>query len=220
MPIYICIIYWPYSDARYFFGCIHVVSVLLSFVSIWSSSVVFNDVEASEMDPDRCCSRKITGKLIFGIPYFFFTLVFRALGLALLICFLRTWSGIIIFGLFFINVLTALFIGDDFYRSCAYGIWSLFVPVGYTRLEWFSHFIYNKMKTKLSISILKIELQNWLQRYQISFKTVQYYQMIFVFIPEIQVHIWATQKCQCPLKRFYHQLTKKLNVQVNEPNTF
>lgn len=67
------------------------------------------------------------------MPFLLLTLVFRAVSIALLICFLQIWSGIIIFTLFFINVLTALSIGDDFYRSCVYGLWSLFVPVGYAR---------------------------------------------------------------------------------------
>ena len=76
----------------------------------------------------------MAGKLIFGAPFFFSTIIFRSLGIALIICFFQSWSGVIIFGLFFINVLTALFIGDDFHRSCVYALWSMFVPVGYSRL--------------------------------------------------------------------------------------
>ena len=33
---------------------------------------------------------------------------YRGVGLALLICFLEFWSGVIIFALFFLNVLSAL----------------------------------------------------------------------------------------------------------------
>merc|ERR1712018_136954 len=58
---------------------------------------------------------------------------YRAVAIALLICFLEIWSGLIIFGIFFINVLTALSIGDDFYRACVYALWSLFLPVGYAK---------------------------------------------------------------------------------------
>ena len=43
LMIRISSIFFP--DARYFFGCVHVFSVFLSFISIWSSSVAFNDLE-------------------------------------------------------------------------------------------------------------------------------------------------------------------------------
>ena len=98
------------------------------------------DIETStyqEGDHNPCCSKKLAGKLIFGAPFFLFTLIFRAVSIALIICFLQMWSGVIIFGLFFINVLTALFIGDDFHRSCIYALWSMFVPVGYSRYRYF-----------------------------------------------------------------------------------
>ena len=36
------------TDARYYFGCLHIASVILSFVSIWTSSVIFNDVENAQ----------------------------------------------------------------------------------------------------------------------------------------------------------------------------
>lgn len=142
------------KDARYILGCVHVVSVFVSFTSILTTSIVFNDVEDGQTAyydgtvRSQCCTKKTTGKLIFGGPFFFFTLVFRSLGLALLICFLQLWSGIVLFGLFFINVLTALFVGDDFLRSCAYGIWSFFVPVGYSR-DPTSHLGYTKVPMML-----------------------------------------------------------------------
>merc|ERR1712110_882815 len=61
-------------------------------------------------------------------------LIYRIVGIALLITFLQVWSGVIIFILFFINVLTALFVGDNFVRATAYGMWSLLVPVGYKKV--------------------------------------------------------------------------------------
>ena len=123
-------------DARYYFGCGHIASVIISFLSIWTASIVFNDVESTDAKMGvfvRCYSKKIIGKFLFGIPFLLLNLVYRSLSIALLICFLEIWSGIIIFVLFFVNVLTALSIGDDFYRSCVYALWSLFVPVGYAR---------------------------------------------------------------------------------------
>lgn len=123
-----------FLDARYYFGCVHVASVILSFLSIWTSSIIFNDLEdISYKEGENCCSSKKASKILFGAPYLLSTLIFRAVGMALLICFLQIWSGLVIFGIFFINVLTALAIGDDFHRAFAYAIWSMFVPVGYSR---------------------------------------------------------------------------------------
>ena len=111
------------------------ISKMSSLWSVLVASLVLDGKFAQEIDVKKfiCfCSRQ-TGKLIFGAPFFLFTLVFRALGLALLICFLQVWSGVIIFSLFFINVLTAMIVGDDFLRSCTFALWSLLVPVGYSR---------------------------------------------------------------------------------------
>jgi len=134
------------EDARYYFGCVHIASVILSFVSIWSSSVIFNDVENAQtyQEGEKCCSSKLAGKIIFGAPYLLATLIYRAVGMALLICFLELWSGLIIFGIFFINVLSALSIGDDFNRAFTYALWSMFVPVGYSR-DPSSHLGYTKV---------------------------------------------------------------------------
>lgn len=116
------------ADARYYFGCLHIASVIVSFISIWSSSVIFNDVENSERqttydittmsfeEGKSCCSKKNVGKIIFGAPFFLFTLIFRAIGLALLICFLQLWSGVIIFGLFFSLM---------FWQHCSLGMISI-----------------------------------------------------------------------------------------------
>ena len=123
------------TDARYYFGCIHIASVILSFVSIWTSSVIFNDVEDAQsfQEGEKCCSSKLVGKILFGAPYLLATLIYRAVGMALLMCFLELWSGLIIFGIFFINILSAMSIGDDFNRGFSYALWSMFVPVGYSR---------------------------------------------------------------------------------------
>ena len=67
----------------------------------------------------KCGSRGFA-KLCFGIPFLLFTLIYRIVGIALLITFLQVWSGVIIFILFFINVLTALFVGDNFVRWVRY----------------------------------------------------------------------------------------------------
>ena len=67
------------------------------------------------INSDSCSSRGFA-KLCFGTPFLLFTLIFRIVGVALLITFLQIWSGVIIFILFFLNVLTALYIGDNFVR--------------------------------------------------------------------------------------------------------
>ncbi len=124
------------ADARYYFGVAHIASVISSFLSIWTSSLIFNDLESDihcQNEGGKCCAPKLIGKIVFGAPYLLATLIYRAVGMALLICFVELWSGMIIFGIFFINVLTALSIGDDFHRALAYALWSLFVPVGYSR---------------------------------------------------------------------------------------
>eukprot|EP00092_Neocalanus_flemingeri_P030720 GFUD01033357.1.p1 GENE.GFUD01033357.1~~GFUD01033357.1.p1 ORF type:complete len:394 (-),score=94.77 GFUD01033357.1:124-1305(-) len=113
------------SNERYWFGIAQFLSILISFISVFSSVIYFNRLEANSV--------RSVGKLCLGIPFFFLTIVYRSVGLALLLCFLRWWSSIIIFLLFFTTVLTALCIGDRFGRSCLYGIWSLLAPVGYSR---------------------------------------------------------------------------------------
>jgi len=42
--------------------------------------------------------------------------VFRSLAMSLIICYIHVWSGIVIFAIFFGNVLTALYSGDNFAR--------------------------------------------------------------------------------------------------------
>ena len=54
--------------------------------------------------------------MTFGVPFFLSTLVFRTITLMVLITFLQMWTGVILFMLFFFNVLTSLSVGDDFSR--------------------------------------------------------------------------------------------------------
>merc|ERR1711874_413006 len=73
------------------------------------------------------------GKFFLGLPFFLITIVFRSISFSLVLCFLGWWSSIIIFLIFFITVLTAICIGDNFFRASVYGVWSFLVPVGYTK---------------------------------------------------------------------------------------
>lgn len=118
-------IYQP--DDQQWFGYVHISSVVMSFISIFVTAIMFNDIQ-----PGRGPKGTIA-KVCAGIPYYFSTILFRGVGVALLICFVRYWGGVVTFGLFFMNFLSALAIGDDFNRCCSYAIWSLLVPVGFNR---------------------------------------------------------------------------------------
>ena len=109
------------------FGCVQLASIFLSLASLFFSVLHFNSLEA------RRLSVRGAGKLLLGLGYFAATIVFRALGLALALCFLGWWAATLIFLLFFTTVLTALCIGDNILRACVYGFWSFLVPVGYAR---------------------------------------------------------------------------------------
>ena len=118
--------FWPISiyhfssfppDDQYYFGLLHILSVILSFVSVFFTTIMFNDVESgsnslalattnaggaqgspsSAMTVGLNNSKGFLAKLCVAIPFFAFTLVFRAVSLALLICFLKFWGGTIIF---------------------------------------------------------------------------------------------------------------------------
>ena len=89
----------------------------------------------------KCGSRGFA-KLCFGIPFLLFTLIYRIVGIALLITFLQVWNGVIIFNLFFINVLTALFVGDNFVRWVRYQENKKYL------------FLFISSKTHLSLNIL------------------------------------------------------------------
>jgi len=135
------------EDARYWFGWVHLFSVFMSFVSIFCTSIMYNEhrprpapilnggggveQEVGRVEDVLRCDSKACGKVFFGIPFFLSTLVYRILAVSLLITFLQMWTGVVLFLLFFLNVLTSLFIGDNFFRAIAYGLWSLFVPAGY-----------------------------------------------------------------------------------------
>ena len=81
------------------FGWLHILSVTLSFVSVLTATLTFNEVEGTGLSQDQPAfsAAKLTGRLCIGLPFFGATLVFRAVGLALLICFVRFWSGIVVF---------------------------------------------------------------------------------------------------------------------------
>merc|ERR1719412_646812 len=115
------------AEERYMFGCVQLASIFLSLASLFFSVLHFNSLEA------RRLSVRGAGKLLLGLGYFAATIVFRALGLALALCFLGWWAATLIFLLFFTTVLTALCIGDNILRACVYGFWSFLVPVGYAR---------------------------------------------------------------------------------------
>ena len=85
--------------------------------------------------------------MLLGILFFLLTIVFRAVGLALILCFLGWWASIILFLMFFSTVLTALCIGDNILRASVYGIWSFLVPVGYAR-DPLEPLDYNVLSTK------------------------------------------------------------------------
>ena len=107
------------------FGVAQLCSILISFISLLFSVIHFNELEAK--------SAKSAGKFCLGLPFFLITIVFRSIAFSLVLCFLGWWSSIIIFLIFFITVLTAICIGDNFFRACVYGVWSFLVPVGYTK---------------------------------------------------------------------------------------
>lgn len=110
-----------FSDSRHFFGSLHIVSVVLSFLSVFLTTISFNDLESSNFsgnisDQVRCkalkserlltnlqclfqivCTKQMMGKIFVSIPFIFFTLVFRSIGLATIICFARYWGGTVIF---------------------------------------------------------------------------------------------------------------------------
>ena len=123
------------------FGVVQVTSIFISFLSLFFSVLHFNQLEAKAM------TVKSAGKVLLGILFFLLTIVFRAVGLALILCFLGWWASIILFLMFFSTVLTALCIGDNILRASVYGIWSFLVPVGYAR-DPLEPLDYNVLSTK------------------------------------------------------------------------
>merc|ERR1712110_495318 len=85
----------------------------LAFIQL-ASVLIFNELEAGA-GPNL-------GRFCLGLPFFFLTIVFRAVTLALIICFLSWWSAVILFLLFFLTLLTSLCAGDTFKRASTYGL--------------------------------------------------------------------------------------------------
>ena len=115
--------------------------MVTSYHELRASLTAFNELEAKSV------TVKSAGKVVLGILFFLLTIVFRAVGLALILCFLGWWAAIIIFLMFFSTVLTALCIGDNILRASVYGIWSFLVPVGYAR-DPMEPLDYNVLSTK------------------------------------------------------------------------
>ena len=99
------------------FGWIHVLSVALSFASVLCSAVAFNELESPnpggdasaeaimDMEDDdddqevaRRCTPNLAARLSVAVPFFLFTLGYRAVGLSLAVCFTKYWAGVLIFG--------------------------------------------------------------------------------------------------------------------------
>merc|ERR1719429_136035 len=115
---------------------IQLASVLISFFSVLTSVLHFNELEAG--------AGPHLARFCLGLPFFLLTIVFRSVTLALLICFLSWWSAIILFLLFFLTLLTSLCAGDTFKRAATYGLWSVLAPVGHAR-DPLTNFGYTKL---------------------------------------------------------------------------
>lgn len=90
-------------DSRRVFGILHLFSVLMSFLSVFLGSLSFNDFESGtidnchdDFDQVLICSKPNLSRLCISAPFFLSTLVFRALGLAVLISITRFWGGTVI----------------------------------------------------------------------------------------------------------------------------
>jgi len=124
------------SEEQQHLAFIQLASVLISFFSVLTSVLHFNELEAGA-GPNL-------GRFCLGLPFFFLTIVFRAVTLALIICFLSWWSAVVLFLLFFLTLLTSLCAGDTFKRASTYGLWSLLAPVGHAR-DPLTNFGYTKL---------------------------------------------------------------------------
>jgi len=113
------------SEDRFHLGVIQMSSIVVSLVSVLTSVLHFNEVESGGgISP---------GRLLLGLPFFLFTILYRTISLGLILCFLGWWSAVLLFLLFFLTVLSSLCAGDTFPRSCLYGLCSLLAPVGHAR---------------------------------------------------------------------------------------
>ena len=77
---------------RHLFGWIHVTSVVFSFLSILVTTISFNEIESQFHSVKGALAR-----IAISIPFFLSTLVYRGVGIALCIVFLKYWSGVIVF---------------------------------------------------------------------------------------------------------------------------
>jgi hypothetical protein len=122
------------TDTVKMFGWIYVASVACSFASVLVTAVFFNELETSSSSSSLAPAvRGCPARAAAGAPFLAATLIFRAFASAVLVVYARWWAAVVAFGLFFLNVLAALAIGDTFRRSLAYGVWSILVPVGFNR---------------------------------------------------------------------------------------
>jgi len=115
-----------FLDGHYLEGC-------LTGCLVLAPGVAMCLLELRDMWRGRGNCLLALGQLVFCPLTSLLTIIFRSVGLSILLCFLGWWSTIIIFIMFFTTVLTALCIGDSFLRASIYGIWSFLVPVGYAR---------------------------------------------------------------------------------------
>ena len=90
-PIFNCVL-TSLSGGRQLFGWIHVISVVFSFLSIFVTTISFNEIESQFHSVKGAMAR-----IAISIPFFLTTLVYRGVGIALCIVFLKYWSGVIIF---------------------------------------------------------------------------------------------------------------------------
>ena len=91
------------------FGWFHITSVVVSLLSVLSSAVAFNDLEApipgdqgrsvsTITDLKYRLSAQTSAKMCVGLPFYSATLVFRAVALALIVTYTRFWAGVVLFG--------------------------------------------------------------------------------------------------------------------------
>jgi len=115
------------EDASYMFGIVQLLSIVVSFVSVLTSGIFFNELER-RLDFKESIYRKC-----ISVPFFITTILYRSLAISLVICFLGWWSSVILFIFFFFTVEISVCAGDRFVRACMYGLWSQLLPVGFSR---------------------------------------------------------------------------------------
>jgi len=128
------------EDRSWIFGVVQILSIVVSFISVLAAGLYFNEIETSLTSPKSNCRKCLS------LPFFASTTLYRAVSLAIVICFLNWWSSPIIFIFFFTTVLVSVCAGDGFFRGCLYGLWSLLLPVGFSRnpLESLGYKVYHQ----------------------------------------------------------------------------